>query len=88
VAQGGVRCRKREDGGNGETCITFNMTWTSIRQEAAVLEAKHEAGEGQMWEGAWAERVAGVERRGVVRREQSVKWCIIAFNQYLRRSNT
>jgi hypothetical protein len=36
-------------------------------------------------EGPWAERVAGVERRGMVRREQSVKWYVIAFYGYVIR---
>jgi hypothetical protein len=65
VAHGGVRCRKKEDGGNGHTCFTFNMTWTSIRQEAAVIEAKHGVGEGQRCEGASAGTRRGERMRTV-----------------------
>jgi len=66
-----VRRGKREDGGNGHTCFIFHMTWTSIRQEAAMIDAKHGAEEGRRWEDA----SAGTRRREMMRAVPSRALC-------------
>jgi len=71
--------------------VTYGSNNATIKSKSPALNRSENAASGYARgsvEGLRTERRTGVGRRSVVRREKSVKWCIIKCNQYLRRSNT